>query len=57
MSTGVREYWIVNPFSKEVTVYQFENSDLAKSTVYKKNEYVPSCVFEGLKVSLKSIFV
>jgi prevent-host-death family protein len=56
MSTGVREYWIVNPFIKEVTVYLFENNDLAKSVVYRKNENVSSFVFGGLEVSLKSIF-
>ena len=56
MSTGVREYWIVNPFSKEVTVYLFENNDLAKSAVYKKNENFVSYTFDGLEVSLKSIF-
>ncbi len=57
MSTGVREYWIVNPFVKEVTVHLFENNDLAKSAVYKKNETVTSFIFDGLNVSLKSIFV
>ena len=29
MSTGVREYWIINTFSKEINVCLFENFDLA----------------------------
>lgn len=56
MSTGVREYWIVNPFSKEVTVFLFENNDLNKSATYKKGENIISYIFDGLEVSLKGIF-
>ena len=56
MSTGVREYWIINPFIKEATVYHFENNDLVKSAVYKKNENIVSYTFDGLKVGLKSLF-
>lgn len=56
MSTGVREYWIVNPFSREVTVFQFENNDTVKNATYKKDENIVSYIFDGLEVSLKSIF-
>ena len=56
MSTGVREYWIVNPFDKEVTVFLFENNDVKKSTAYKNEEKVSSYTFEGLEASLGDIF-
>lgn len=57
MSTGVKEYWIINPFNKEVTVFLFENSDVLKNTTYKNSETVASYTFEGLEASLKSIFL
>ena len=56
MSTGVREYWIVNPFNREVTVFLFENNDVIKSAAYKNGENIISYIFDGLEVSLKSIF-
>ncbi len=54
MSTGVQEYWIVDPFSKEVHVYL--NNDLLEIADYKNDETVKSFIFEGLEVSLSSIF-
>ena len=56
MSTGVREYWIVNPFNKEVNVFLFENLDVAKNATYKATENLVSFIFDGLEVSLKEIF-
>lgn len=56
MSTGVKEYWIVNPFNREVTLFLFENNDVLKNTTYKNNETVSSYIFEGFKVDLKDIF-
>lgn len=56
MSTGVQEYWIVNPINKEVTVFLFENRDVAVSATYKNDEEVSSFIFDGLSVPLKSIF-
>lgn len=56
MSTGVREYWIVNPFNKQVTVFLFENNDVNKSITYKNDESIASFIFEGLEVSLKGLF-
>lgn len=56
MSTGVREYWIVNPFSKEVTLFLFENNDVIKNKTFTKDETVSSYTFEGLGVGLKGLF-
>lgn len=56
MSTGVLEYWIVNPWSKEITIHFFNNSDLVKSIHYKKDETAASELFNGLEVKLNDIF-
>jgi len=56
MSAGVKEYWLVNPASREVTVYLFENNDIVRNETYKKNEDASSYIFKGLRVSLKDIF-
>lgn len=56
MSCGVNEYWIVNPFNKEVTVYLFEDKNMTNNITYKNNETVQSYIFEGLSAEIKSIF-
>lgn len=56
MSTGVREYWIVNPFSKEVNVFLFENFDVAKNITFKNGEKLVSFIFEGLEINFEEIF-
>jgi prevent-host-death family protein len=56
MSCGVQEYWIVNPFNKEVTVYLFEDKNIHSSTTYRKNETAHSYSFSGLTAELNRIF-
>lgn len=56
MSCGVNEYWIVNPFNKEVTIYLFEDKNMTNNITYKNNETVQSYIFEGLIAEIKSIF-
>ena len=56
MSTGVQEYWIVNPFKKEVTVYSFDNLDVTQNATFGKNQKITSYIFDGLEVSLSDIF-
>ena len=38
MSTGITEYWIVNPLNREVTVFLFEANDISKSATYKNKD-------------------
>jgi prevent-host-death family protein len=57
MSAGIREYWIVNPFNREVTIFMFENNDVAKSVTYKNDEEIVSFIFDGLKAGLRNIFI
>ncbi|MDA8337332.1 MAG: type II toxin-antitoxin system prevent-host-death family antitoxin [Peptococcaceae bacterium] len=56
MSTGVREYWTVNPLNREVCVYLFTENDICKTATYKNQETALSFHFSGLAVSLDIIF-
>ncbi|MDD3024822.1 MAG: type II toxin-antitoxin system prevent-host-death family antitoxin [Syntrophomonadaceae bacterium] len=55
MSCGVREYWIVNPLNKEVSVYLFEDGNISNSITYKKPEIIQSFIFDGLSAELDRI--
>ncbi len=56
LACGVKEYWIVNPWNKEVTVYQFKDSTIQNSMTYKTNETIQSFIFEDITVELNDIF-
>jgi len=56
MSCGVREYWLVNPLNREVTVYLFADREISNNTTYRKPEIVQSYIFEGLSAELDRIF-
>jgi len=56
MSCGVREYWIINPLNREVTVYVFADQDISDYITYKKSETVQSFIFEGLSAETDRIF-
>lgn len=52
-TTGVREYWIVNPVKKTVTVYDFENEE--KTNQYDFDETIASCIYEDLKINIAGL--
>lgn len=56
MQTGVKEYWMVDPDKKEVSVYTFEKYDIADRDIYIGDMVVKSKVFSGLEVKLTDIF-
>ena len=56
MKSDVEEYWIVNPYKKEVYTYLFKNSGIEDLNVYHKTDTVNSFTFSGLKVKLDEIF-
>lgn len=56
MSTDVKEYWIINPFNKEIAIYCFKDNDIVKNETYKKNETALSYYFEGLNITVNNIF-
>lgn len=52
-TTGVREYWIVNPVKKTVTIYDFENEE--KTNQYDFDETIASCIYEDLKINIAGL--
>ena len=56
MSTGTKEYWIINPLNKEVSIYLFEENSISKNVTYKNHETAVSYHFADLEVSLEMIF-
>ncbi len=57
MTAGIEEYWIVNPFSKEINIYLFKDREIEKSLTYKEEENAKSFVFQGLEVDLKRVLI
>lgn len=56
MSTGVTEYWVINPLNREVIVYSFENGDIVNNRTFKNGEKALSYYFSGLEAGLERIF-
>ncbi len=56
MSTGVQEYWIINPFSKEISIYFFEEHQIKENATYKKGEQAASFYFKGLAAGVDALF-
>lgn len=52
-TAGVREYWIVNPQKKTVTVYDFETEE--KSNQYNFEDDVPVCIYEDLCINISEL--
>ncbi|HOJ11700.1 MAG TPA: Uma2 family endonuclease [Clostridiales bacterium] len=56
MTSGVSEYWLVDPDNQMITVYTFTDYQIDKMKVYKKEETAKSEIFEGLSVDVKLLF-
>jgi Uma2 family endonuclease/antitoxin (DNA-binding transcriptional repressor) of toxin-antitoxin stability system len=56
MDCGVTEYWLVNPFSREVSIYLFEDRGIKQSCTFKNAETAQSFLFKGLAVPLEGIW-
>jgi Uma2 family endonuclease len=55
---GVKEYWIVEPEGKVVSVFLLqENNRYGRPDVYSEEDIIKVGVFPDLKVELKSVFV
>ena len=55
-AAGVREYWIINPFSEEVNIYLFSEKEIEKTVTFKNEETANSFVFTGLSVVVDKVF-
>ena len=56
MTSGVGEYWIVNPWNHELYIYAFASGEICNYRVFKGAETAVSEVFEELSVSLQQVF-
>lgn len=52
-SSGVREYWIVNPKTRIVNVFDFENE--RSSNQYSFDDHIPVCIYEDLSVCISEL--
>lgn len=50
---GVKEYWIANPKTETITIFDFENKT---NNIYSKNENLTSSIFNDLVIDLSNIF-
>lgn len=56
MHSGVREYWIVNPMNREISIYVFEDKDIKDSKVCVAGMMCESFIFKGLGIKLDTVF-
>jgi Uma2 family endonuclease len=56
MCGGVKEYWIINPWSREIYIYTFEAGEIQNYRVFKSTEAANSEFLPGLGVSLEQVF-
>lgn len=52
-TAGVREYWIVNPMTRAVNVYDFENGE--NTCQYRFDESISVCIYEDLQIKIADI--
>ena len=52
---GVREYWVIDPENKGVTVYHFKNGVISGKT-YKSTDTVSVEILPGLSIALERVF-
>ena len=52
-SSGVREYWIVNPIKNTVTIFDLEKEE--KSNQYDFDDTISSCIYEDLKINITDL--
>jgi len=54
-TAGVREYWIVNPQKKSVTVFDFEKDE--KSNQYNFDDIIPACIYKDLNICISDLLL
>ena len=52
-TAGVREYWIVNPSTRTVNVYDFEHD--AGTTQYTFDDEIPVCIYRDLSIRIADL--
>lgn len=49
----VREYWIVNPMTRSVTVYDFEDDEMTQQYTFQDD--IPVCIYDDLVINLEKL--
>lgn len=57
MSTGIKEYWIVNTETKEIYIYVLGDKRVRHVLSYTGNQRAESHCFSGLGIDLQKVFV
>lgn len=52
-SAGVREYWVVNPHTQTVNVYDLENNEL--SDQYRFDDPINVCIYPDLTITISDL--
>lgn len=52
-SAGVREYWIVNPKTRTVNIFDFEYDK--ESDQYSFDDDVPVCIYRDLRIKIADL--
>ena len=55
LKAGVREYWIVDPQSKDTSAHILENGKYFTNT-YSEKDTIPVHVLEGCRINMKEVF-
>lgn len=56
MTGGVREYWVVDPKNKQLSIYTFEDQDIQEHLIFKAPEKACSITFPDLAIDLERMF-
>lgn len=52
-NSGVREYWVVNPMTNTVNVFDFEHNQ--ESRQYSFDEKIPVCIYEDFGIQISEL--
>jgi Uma2 family endonuclease len=53
---GIREYWIVDPFERAISVLTLVNQEYQTAATYKPGEHVASLLLPGFVVDVQALF-
>ncbi|CAN5711358.1 Uma2 family endonuclease [soil metagenome] len=52
----VPEYWVVDPFEKEISVFRFEKGELKKAGLFKENDILTTKTMPSFEISISELF-
>jgi Uma2 family endonuclease len=57
MSSGIKEYWIIDLDQKQVHVYSFKDYSLEHMISYKENDTLTSSLFSDFAIDVQQIMI